>query len=64
MFFHRKGGVECLCLVKNDDRFLDRLAWSFDHWFVYLRTNAQPPAKITVFDKITLFVNDLIYRWG
>ena len=64
MFFHRKGGVECLRLVKNDDRFVDDLAWSFDHWLVYLRTNAQPPAKITVFDKIMLFVNDLIYRWG
>ena len=64
MFFHQKRGVECLCLVKNDDRFVDRLAGSFDHWLVYLRTNAQPPTKMTVFDKITLFVNDLIYRWG
>ncbi len=51
-------------LDKNDDRFVDSLAWCFYVWIVYLRTNAQPPTKITVFDKITLFVNDLIYRWG
>ena len=64
MFFHKKRGVECLFLAKNNDRFVYGPAGSFDHWLVYLRTNAQPPAKITVFDKITLFVNDLIYRWG
>jgi len=53
-----------LCLAKNDDRFVDSLAGCFCVWIVYPRTNAQPPTKITVFDKITLFVNDLIYRWG
>jgi len=53
-----------LCLVKNDDLFVNGLPWCFYCWIVYLRTNAQPPAKITVFDKITLFVNDMIYRWG
>jgi len=51
-------------MTKNDDRFVYGLAWCFSAWIVYLRTNAQPPTKITVFDKITLFVNDLIYRWG
>ena len=50
--------------TENDDRFVDGLAGSFDHWLVYLRTNAQPPTKIAVFDKITLFVNGLIYSWG
>ena len=64
MFLIKKGGVECSCLVKNDDRVVNGLAGSFDHWLVYLRTNAQPPTKITVFDKIMLFVNDLIYRRG
>jgi len=51
-------------LVKNDDLFVNGLPWYFDHRLVYLRTNAQPPTKITIFDKITLFVNDMIYRWG
>ena len=64
MFFRQKRGVECLCLVKNDDRFVDRLAGSFYHWLVYLRTNAQPPTKMTIFDKITLFVNHLTYSRG
>ena len=64
MFFYQKRGVECLCLIKNDDRFVDSLAWCFCVWIVYLRTNAQPPTKITVFDKIMLFVIDLIYGWG
>ena len=63
-FFSQKRGVECLCLVKNDDRFVDGLAGSFECWIVYLRINVQPPAKITVFEKIMLFVNHLIYRWG
>ena len=58
MFFHQFWGVECLFLIKKDELFLNGPAGSFDHWLVYLRTNAQPPAKITVFDKITLFVND------
>ena len=60
----KKMGVEHSCLVKNDDRFVSMVSWSFDHWLSYLRTNAQPPTKITVFDKITLFVNGLIYRRG
>jgi len=51
-------------LVKNDDLFVNGLPWCFCVWIVYPRTNAQPPTKITVFDKITLFVNDMIYRWG
>jgi len=64
MFFHKKKGVECLFLAKNNDRFVCGPAGCFYVWIVYPRTNAQPPTKITVFDKITLFVNDLIYRWG
>jgi len=64
MFFRKKGGVECLFLAKNNDRFVCGLAWCFCVWIVYPRTNAQPPTKITVFDKITLFVNGMIYRWG
>ncbi len=64
MFFHKKRGVECLFLAKNNDRFVYGPAGCFCVWIVYPRTNAQPPTKITVFDKITLFVNDLIYRWG
>ena len=64
MFFYQKRGVECLCLVKNNDLFVNGLPWCFCVWIVYPRTNAQPPTKITVFDKIMLFVNDLIYRWG
>nr|AIF04309.1 hypothetical protein [uncultured marine thaumarchaeote KM3_173_D12] len=64
IFFIKKRGVECSCLVKNDDLFVNDLAGCFCVWIVYLRTNAQPPTKFTVFDKITLFVNDLIYRWG
>jgi len=51
-------------LVKNNDLFVNGLPWCFCVWIVYLRTNAQPPTKITVFDKITLLVNDMIYRWG
>jgi len=51
-------------LVKNDDLFVNDLPWCFCVWIVYPRTNAQPPTKITVFDKITLFVNGMIYRWG
>ena len=58
------GGVECLFLIKKVDRFLNGPAGSFECWIVYLRTNVQPPTKITVFDKITLFVNDMIYGWG
>ena len=64
MFFYKKRGVECLFLAKNNDRFVGGLAGSFDRWLVYPRTNAQPPTKITVFDKIMLFVIDLIYGWG
>jgi len=64
MFFHKKRGVECLFLAKNNDRFVYGPAGCFYIWIVYPRTNAQPPTKITVFDKITLCVNGLIYRWG
>jgi len=39
MFFHKKGGVECLLLTKNNDRSIDGPAGSFEFWIVYLRTN-------------------------
>jgi hypothetical protein len=64
MFFSQKRGVECLYLAKNNDLFVSGLAGSFVCWIVYLRTDVQPPTKITVFEIITLFVNHLIYRWG
>ena len=58
MFFYQKKGVERLVITKNNDRFVDSLAWSFDHWLVYLRTNAKPPLFLTNFEKITSFVID------
>jgi len=55
-FFDKKGGVECLFLTKNNDRFVDGLAGSFEYWIVYLWTNVKPPLFLDNFEKITCFV--------
>jgi len=56
MFFYQKRGVECLVITKNDDLFVDSLAWWFWHWSTYLRTSVNPLPFLANFEKITSFV--------
>ena len=58
------GGIIAYFALRNDDLFVNGLSGCFCVWIVYPRTNVQPPTKISVFDNITLLVNDMIYRWG